>query len=215
MTTTTTTTTGHCCCAIKVFANDAELVPVAKFYNAAEKLITLDYNIFFSCSELKVILESSQRDKFLQALFQCGNKYMCIVNRSRDKPILFDGFVNEFEDECKTKSFNVGNLKELNELHGLCVREMARAMESPTILHVYVNEAIISDHLAKHDHGADYEQLLNKIRVNIDGGGIANVIAPPRCSKKFNKTKWAPVSCKTGKHLLTAILTFRKIIHNQ
>lgn len=198
---------------VKVFANTKEqLVPVSSKYDATNKKLTLTYNIT-NPSAITVSLDT--QNSFMQAVFQCDDETICIVNaRDRRAPIMFDGFVNERsdDDECKTRVFCVGNLKELDYEHGLCVREMVRVMESPTILRIYVNEAVISSssslnlnaNLVYENEGADFDRLIKELKVN-------NVAVTPqrrRLSKRINETRWAPVSCKTGRHLLTAIITF-------
>ncbi|QEI03430.1 hypothetical protein [Spodoptera cosmioides nucleopolyhedrovirus] len=207
---------------LKVFANDgteSPLVPSSSHYNATNKRLTQNYNISSPCA-VKVTLDS--RNTHLQAVFQCDDRIMCVVNaRDKRQPIMFDGFVDEHEDECKTKKFCVGTLKELDDEHGLCVRDMVRAMESPTILHVYVNEAKISTtkisssssssskkkncNLANciNDNGVHLDELIHRLRAN-------TIASPPqwRWRAKSNNTRWAPVSCKTGRLLLTATITF-------
>ncbi|ACI47398.1 unknown [Spodoptera litura nucleopolyhedrovirus II] len=193
---------------LKVFTNDddEELLASSSHYNATNKRLTQSYNISRP-SVIKVTLDS--QNSLLQAVFQCEDRIMCIVNaRDASQPIVFDGFVDEQDDECKTKMFCVGALKELNEEHGLCVRDMVRAMESPTILHIYVNEAKISTDPHKNinlancisDNGAHFDDLINRLRAN------SEMTQRRRRPTKSNLTRWAPVSCKTGRHLLTATI---------
>ncbi|QNV47786.1 hypothetical protein [Alphabaculovirus altersperidaniae] len=209
---------------LKVFANnDTEpLIFTSSQYNAADKSLIRHYEI--SClSSVKVTLDS--QNVMLQAVFQCEDRVMCVVNaRDERQPIMFDGFVYERDDECKTKAFCVGSLKELNDEHGLCVRDMVRAMECPTILHVYINEARISyfnstttttlaNICTNDDDGVHFDELIHQIREStIIGGGATRTRPPPT---KFNNTNWAPVSCKTGKRLLTATIYFHSTFSNK
>lgn len=215
-----------------MFANDESssssslLTPSSSHYNATNKRLTQHYNISSPCA-VKVTLDS--RNTHLQAVFQCDDRIMCVVNaRDRRQPIVFDGFVDENEDECKTKKFCVGTLKELNDEHGLCVRDMVRVMESPTILHVYVNEAKISTTtttpslsssssllLSKNNHnlatciydnGVHLDELIHRLRENTISTSSSS--QRQRRRAKSNNTRWAPVSCKTGRLLLTATITF-------
>ncbi|CDG72370.1 Unknown (Ac17) [Spodoptera exigua multiple nucleopolyhedrovirus] len=200
----------------KVFANDELLIPSLSHYNATNKRLMQNYNISSPCA-VKVTLDS--RNSHLQAVFQCDDMIMCVVNaRDKRQPIAFDGFVDENEDECKTKKFCVGTLKELDDEHGLCVRDMVRAMESPTILHIYVNEAIISSSSSsllssnnKHnlanciyDNGVHFNELIHRLREN----NMSLQRRRRRRQANLNNTLWAPVVCKTGKLLLMATITF-------
>ncbi|AIZ48588.1 asb030 [Agrotis segetum nucleopolyhedrovirus B] len=202
---------------VKVFVDDDnfESPHVSVQCDERRKVVTFNYNLQSSC-RIRVTLASG--NKYIQGVFQCGTKRMCVVNvRDRRLPLMFDGFIDS-EDECRTTSFVVGNLKELRDNHGLRVREMARAMESPIVLRIFINEAIIStptndnydrsDTLANNCKDDDYYELdLLMKRLKISERNEENTVLPYR-TKSLNNTRWAPVSCKTGTHLLTVNLTF-------
>ncbi|ACI28736.1 agip34 [Agrotis ipsilon multiple nucleopolyhedrovirus] len=203
---------------VKVFVDDddAETPFVSVQCDERRKVVTFNYNLQSSC-RIRVTLASD--NKCIQGVFQCGTRRMCVVNvRDKRRPLVFDGFIDA-EDECRTTSFVVGNLKELRDNHGLRVREMARAMESPTILRIFINEAIISkttptndnydiDTLANcKDDDDELDLLMKRLRIG-EREDEMDTVLPYYRTKSLNNTRWAPVSCKTGTHLLTVNLTF-------
>lgn len=197
---------------IRVFANDAEIYFAS--IDTHDNVPTLQYSLKSSPCRIRVELASDNRH--LQVVFQCGTRRMCVVNaRDKRQALVFDGFPDT-EDEGRTTTFAVGTLKELRDNHGLRVREMARVMESPTILELFINEAIIStcatiyNNLANSDCENDDEDddtaELKDLLLRLDKH--KDLILLSSRTKSVNGTHWAPVSCKTGRFLLTVNLKF-------
>lgn len=206
---------------LKVFADNVE-VPL-KCTLSDGKTVTFDCKLKSSC-RIKVTLATDNR--YMQTVFQCGAQRMCVVNaRDKRQPLVFDGFIDH-EDESRTTSFVVCNLKELRHDHGLRVREMARAMESPTTLHIFINEAIVSkrstlfvsnnynlatcdddgDNGGDDDDNLELYHLLQRLMIAMPTN--ENKILMRSRGKNLNNTRWLPVSCGTGKYLLSVNLTF-------
>ncbi|QAT90309.1 hypothetical protein KM622_gp023 [Spodoptera exempta nucleopolyhedrovirus] len=189
----------------QLYIKDKKIYPESAT-RVSGKLLVLVYNIENSNAvKFYIYNKNGCYTKHIQAAFQHDDRVMCIVNgRNRKHPIMFDGFIDE-RDESRTQSFVVGNLKELQENHGLSVRQMARAMESPTILNVYINEAIISNNLACKEEGAELDLLMKRLTINNNDNKF---ILPSKLDSKLNDTRWAPFYCKTGKHLFTIKIIF-------
>ncbi|AAM09149.1 hypothetical protein [Mamestra configurata nucleopolyhedrovirus A] len=200
---------------VTVFVNDAETPFVSVVADCKDRIVTYKYCISTttSAARLKVKLDTDHSTR-LQAVFKCRQESMCIVNAPK-RPVIFDGFV-DIEDESRTNAFLIkNNLNSLKPDHGLRVREMARAMESPTILQIFVNEAIFANesidcpfHLAnstqEEEDTAELYSLLDRMKTDYDDD---KQLAHLRRGQLTN-SRWAPVSCKTGRHLLTIRLKF-------
>ncbi|AUV65292.1 hypothetical protein [Alphabaculovirus myunipunctae] len=227
-TTTTTTTT-----TITVYVNGVETPFVSMTVNRLDNIITYYYRLCTSTtttaptatpSTIRVKLDT--KGSRLQAVFKCGKKLRCVVNaRDIRQPIVFDGFESE-NDESRTDTFLVyDGLKALKPDRGLRVRQMARAMESPTVLQIFVNEAILfnssddvdvagdddddDDVSLLADDTEELQSLLKRLlfdeQHNADDDDI---VADRQCSSLKTTTRWAPVQCKTGRHLITYNLVF-------
>lgn len=191
-----------------MFVNDAETPFVSVIADRKERIVTYKYCIR-SAPSVRVRVRFDTDDGVrLQAVFKCRQQSMCIVNAAQ-RPLVFDGFIDA-EDESRTNAFVITNLNALRPDHGLRVREMARAMESPTILHIFVNEAIFEDesHLAsRKDDTAELQLLMNRLKTTTEEEDSDDKrLAYSR--RHTNTSRWAPVSCKTGRHLLTIKLKF-------
>ncbi|WBB27190.1 hypothetical protein [Mythimna sequax nucleopolyhedrovirus] len=206
---------------VTVFVNDVETPFVSVVADCKNRIVTYKYHISTTTltARLKVKLDTDHSTR-LQAVFKCRQESVCIVN-ALEQPLIFDGFVDN-EDESRTNEFLIkNNLNALKPDHGLRVREMARAMESPTILQIFVNEAIFANksiyypfHLAigtkeeeeeeEEDDTVELYSLLDRMKSDYDGD---KQLAQLRRGQITNSL-WAPVSCKTGRHLLTIRLKF-------
>jgi hypothetical protein len=193
---------------VTVFVDDAETPFVSVVADRKERVVTYKYCIR-SAPSARIRVTFDTDGVRLQAVFKCRQQSMCIVNAAQ-RPLVFDGFIDA-EDESRTNAFVITNLNALRPDHGLRVREMARAMESPTILQIFVNEAIFEDesHLASRkddDDTAELQLLMNRLKTTTEEEKDDKRLAYLR--RHTNTSRWAPVSCKTGKHLLTIKLKF-------
>ncbi|ACH88557.1 hypothetical protein HaMNV_gp035 [Helicoverpa armigera multiple nucleopolyhedrovirus] len=202
---------------VTVFVNDAETPFVSVVADCTNRIVTYKYCISTTtpAARLKVKLDTDNSTR-LQAVFKCRQESMCIVNTPK-QPVIFDGFV-DIEDESRTNAFLIkNNLNALKPDHGLRVREMARAMESPTVLQIFVNEAIFANesidcpsHLAsstkeeEEEDTAELNSLLDRMKTDFDEDKQLALLR----RGQVNNSRWAPVSCKTGRHLLTIRLKF-------
>ncbi|AIE47756.1 ac17 [Peridroma alphabaculovirus] len=209
---------------VTVFVDDAETPFVTAVVDRVNREVTYKYCLASSRARVRVTVASNGAR--LQGVFRCHGRRMCVVNaHDRYQPLTFDGFIDDDDDdsnehsgdESRTNRFVITDLNALRPEHGLCVRDMARAMESPSVLQVFVNEAILGkEEHEKEEEGkkddnvnsnnlannADLEQLMARLAVD------ASVALPTARRREHNSTRWARVSCKTGKHLLTINLTF-------
>ncbi|AKN80685.1 hypothetical protein [Perigonia lusca single nucleopolyhedrovirus] len=98
----------------------------------------------------KLPIDNLNNRKHIQATFQIGKKFLCVVNSKSCDPIVFDGFTSP-HNEMKTEPLQISYLKSLKQDHGLCVRDMAKAMNQNTILRIFINEANFINNTTKID----------------------------------------------------------------
>jgi Protein of unknown function (DUF1251) len=194
---------------ITVFVDDVETPFVSA--NVIDSIVTYKYSLKSSATNrVRVMLDTAGAR--LQAVFRCRNRYRCVVNARRlDQPLVFDGFVNADDESC-TDAFVIKNSQKLCPDRGWRVRDIARAMESPTVLHINVNEAILldadddDDDDDNDDNGLLAEYITEESAIHNNYGHQRPIM--------INTTRWAPVLSKTGRHLLTIVLIFTNYYYN-
>jgi hypothetical protein len=197
---------------VTVYVNDVETPSVSADVNRLEKSIAYNYHLRTTAATNRVRVTLEAKGARLQAVFKCREKYRCVVNaRAANQPLVFDGFADA-HDEARTNAFLIHNIKALRPDQGLRVRQMAYAMSSPTVLQIFVNEAISLDDddyaspLA--DDTVEFQKLLLRLTDNSHNNNEAGCELAESRQYLKTTTLWAPVSCKTGRHLITINLIF-------
>ncbi|AIU41356.1 ac17 [Sucra jujuba nucleopolyhedrovirus] len=131
--------------SVSVYVDNEKIEPINVKLDAQKNVCAQEYCLNIAKHSSKPVrIEVDSNGKFIQSTFICPPKYICIVNASdKHKPCVFDGFLND-DDESQTKKFCVPTLNTLKSTLNLGVLDMVRIMEKPTVIKVFVNEAISS-----------------------------------------------------------------------